>query len=1321
MTRRNRWFAGLIAVAVVALGLPALGVSAAQAAVTPQTDPLPNQHTLVPSTPRTNTPTINNGEIWDIEVIGNRVFIAGSFTSIVNNTANNKTSYNQKYLASYNIDTGLVDTSFRPTFNGGVAAVEASTDGTKLFVGGSFNTVNGVAEQKVASLNLTTGAPLSTFNFSKSTNNAVTALAASNSTLYVGGRFTRINGVLESGLAAVNTSTGVVDTTFTNTITGGVGVNGALDVQQLKLTHDESKLLVLHTGRQIDGQDRMGVGIISTQTKQLLPWHSSLWSDNIARVGGVIRVYAMDVSPDDSYFVVTAGSGGDAPPISDTAVALPVNGGADPTNVQPLWISRNFDSVYSVAITEDAVYIGGHFQFNDSPTADVPYPGLTNVGYGTGQGLGGYALGDQVVRRDHLGALDPANGRALEWDPGSNSFEGNKALLATPRGLFSGGDAKIQGGVKTGDVAFFDYNSVPADGTTTTTITAPIMGRVVPAGTPFSIQGAATSPQGVKKVSVQVKDTSTGQWLQSNGTTWGKSYAFTATLDSSPAATKTRNWSLNLNIASAHVITVTAWTTGINNGTDVTKATKKIETFNYSDQAPTANVTGPSGIQSSTSFTVTGTASDDHGVNSMTLYFRDANNNYLQPDGSAAPIFNTFRVTPDVIGATAATWSYGVTLPYEGVWTVGASANDTSGQSSLRDATRDITVNSNAVAPIVSIGQPVAMTPPFSVPNVVVQPGSPITFSGTASDDGNLHEVDIYLSNSTTRENLGADGTWGVGITSGAHRISPVDIGKPSYNWSYTTPFNLTPGTYSFIVGAVDEDGLTTSSSNYGRLTVVAQVPGDLPPTVTLSPTGTIVQTTPGLTLGGTANDDKGVSSVKATVFNSDTGQYLQANGTLSSTYTKLNATVTPGTGNAVTWSLPVTLPASGSYSVQAFAIDSATQQNTSTPGTTATYKYYPNDAAPTFDATLGQPVSGSAFTDGVIVATGRAIDDISIASVGVGIVNSAGQYMNSSGGFTSTTPSFRTAFLNSPGSAGSNFSYTTPVIPDGTYTVIVQGTDNHGQISAQRISTGVTVTHPANVAPVANATVSCQQNVCSFNGQGTTDDDTSTLTYSWNFGTGQGTGSGTVPKHTYTVAGTFSVVLTVKDYWGLTSTFTLPVTIGIPAGNVAPAPVFATNCIALSCATSSAGTADPNTGDTIAYSWNFGDGSAAVSGTNPTHVYATPGTYTVTLTTTDGWGAAASVAHTVTMTEPAGNAAPTVAFTTTCTGLVCQTNSFGTSDPDGDQIKYSWNFGDGTAASTAASPAHTYAVAGTYTITLTVTDGWNNVGTATQQVTVPQ
>ena len=110
------------------------------------------------------------------------------------------------------------------------------------------------------------------------------------------------------------------------------------------------------------------MGIIDTATKELLPFRSTLWDLNLGRVGGVTRIYGADIAPDDSYFVVTSGSGGDAPPISDTVVAYPLNATSlQDSDVQPLWISRHFDSIYSVAITEQAVYVGGHFGFIESP------------------------------------------------------------------------------------------------------------------------------------------------------------------------------------------------------------------------------------------------------------------------------------------------------------------------------------------------------------------------------------------------------------------------------------------------------------------------------------------------------------------------------------------------------------------------------------------------------------------------------------------------------------------------------------------------------------------------------------------------------------------------------------------------------------------------------------------------------------------------------------------------------------------------------------------------------------------------------------------
>jgi large repetitive protein len=1194
----------------------------------------PGHTTLVPSTARAGLPIISNGEIWDIEEIGSNVYIAGSFSAIRNNTGTNTTSYTRPGLAMYNLDTGLVSTAFAPSINGGVDSVEASPDGTKIFVGGNFSTVSGQTRRDIVSLNPTTGAVNT--GFTANADGKVAEIAVSNSTVYMGGTYTHVNGVAKGSLAAVNINTGAVISNFSNDLTGGIGTNGTAGVQRLVLSPDQTKLMVVHTAKQIAGQDRYGAALINATTNQLLPWNTNLWKDNLQYVGGIQRAYGGAISPDGSYFVVTSGSGGDRPPINDTVIAFPMDGGADPSNVQPLWITRCFDSVYSVAISEKAVYVGGHFAWNESPTAPDPWPGLDNVGYGTGQGLSAYALGDAVVRRDHLGALDPTTGHALEWNPGSLSVEGNKAMEVTPRGLFTGGDTMYQGVGTVGRVAFFDLSQVPKNEATDTTITDPIEGRVEQTGTPFTITGhAKVASGGVNRVQIQVKDMGSGQFLQDDLTTWGASNTINATL--SNATTTGADYALTLNIPNNRVLKIFAKTFGSNGTSDPTQATKNIETFGTSDKTPTTSISGPGGsVIATTTFTITGSATDDVGVNHIQLAMKDLQTGrYLQSDGSTGPTIDSFRVTPDVPNGLSTTWSYEVTVPYEGQWRAQAWAYDTSGQSALDNVTRDWIISSTGLAPSVNISAPTIMNPPTTVPALVVAPGSPITFTGQAIDDEGLGSVEITLRNSTTREQLDTGCQYSVNSISGWCRISPVNIPGTSYTWSYTTPFNLKPGSYTFAVRATDDIGLTTSSSNQGRLTINAQVVGDNPPDARLNVTGTQSGlTTRHIDLAGTATDDFGVSAVNVAIYENETDRYLQPNGTLSSSFATRPATLSAsGTGATnITWTLPVDLPVNGNYSVTAYGVDTSDQQDTSTSGATATYLVFPGDSAPTIDASHS-PAGGETFTQGVIPVSGRVTDDVEIASAQVAIVDSLGRYMSSTGTFTSTNPSWRTAFLNSPGSDSSNYSYTSPVIPAGTYTVRVRGTDNHGQVTPVPTDAVVTVTVPPNNPPVAAFTTTCTNNKCTFDGRTSTDENPSALTFAWSFGTGQGSGSGPVTAKTYTSPNTYTVRLTVTDEFGATNVTTQTVTITEPPGNVAPTPVIgAPSCLGLTCNFTGVGSSDPNAGDTFTYSWNFGDAGTTSTSSAPTHAFPAAGTYTVTLTTTDGWGKSAFVTRSVTV-----------------------------------------------------------------------------------------
>ena len=90
-----------------------------------------------------------------------------------------------------------------------------------------------------------------------------------------------------------------------------------------------------------------------------------------------------------------------------------------------------------------------------------------------------------------------------------------------------------------------------------------------------------------------------------------------------------------------------------------------------------------------------------------------------------------------------------------------------------------------------------------------------------------------------------------------------------------------------------------------------------------------------------------------------------------------------------------------------------------------------------------------------------------------------------------------------------------------------------------------------------------------------------------------------------------------------------------------------------------------PN-GDAFTYSWNFGDGSAAVTTANPSRTYAADGTYTVTLTLTDGWGDSAFTTRVLTITKPATNVAPVpVMGVPVCAGRECTFSGAGTADAE--------------------------------------------------------
>ena len=133
-------------------------------------------------------------------------------------------------------------------------------------------------------------------------------------------------------------------------------------------------------------------------------------------------------------------------------------------------------------------------------------------------------------------------------------------------------------------------------------------------------------------------------------------------------------------------------------------------------------------------------------------------------------------------------------------------------------------------------------------------------------------------------------------------------------------------------------------------------------------------------------------------------------------------------------------------------------------------------------------------------------------------------------------------------------------------------------------------------------------------------------------------------------------------------------------------------------------GSSDPD-GSIASYNWDFGNGATSTSVT-PSTTYTEAGTFNVTLTVTDNAGATNSVSTTVVIVAAANQqpvANPGGPYNGTA-GIAVQFNGATSSDPDGTIASYNWDFGNGTTG-VGATPSTTYTEAGTFNVTLTVTD----------------
>jgi hypothetical protein len=446
-TIASRTFAALLAapLALASLSAPAGAVNA------------DHGDRIVSTNPADNTPHVMNGSVNAITQIGNKIIAAGTFTSVSpsGTFANTADDLVRNRIFAFDATTGAIDASFNPNLGGSANSLD--TDGTSVYVGGSFGSVGGnTAIKRVVKLTAS-GAVVP--DFKAVPNAVVNEVVVRGSRVFIGGSFTSVkSGTLTSArgaLAALNSTSGAVlagvNVPFTGVYDPANNGGGTTTIKRFDVTADGSRLAAVGNFATVGDQPRVQLAVLDTgaATATVAPWATNRYDRAHNPCASVFDTFMRDVdfSPDGSYFVVSTTGAFAGGAWSGTLCDTLARWETASSGNDPVWVNYSGgDTIYGVAVTAGAVYVGGHMRWlNNSYQGDQAGPG--------------------AVPREGIAALDPVNGLPLRWNPGRSRGVGAQALFATSQGLWVGSDTTRIGKETHGRVAFMPLaggTTVPA-------------------------------------------------------------------------------------------------------------------------------------------------------------------------------------------------------------------------------------------------------------------------------------------------------------------------------------------------------------------------------------------------------------------------------------------------------------------------------------------------------------------------------------------------------------------------------------------------------------------------------------------------------------------------------------------------------------------------------------------------------------------------------------------------------------------------------------------------------------------------------------------
>jgi hypothetical protein len=349
---------------MIFLGAPGAHADTAPAAGTPATvsaDVLPTWQV--------------NGVVWSTVTVGNTVYATGEFSAarppgVAAGGAGEVAAGN---IFAFDITTGNRVATFNHTLNAQGLTLARSPDGSRIYVGGDFTSVDGVARNRIAAFNTATGALVTAFY--PRPYSQVAAIAATNSTVYYGGTFNSVGGVARARLAAANAADGA--------LTSWAPTADNQSVKAMVLAPDGSRVIVGGQFTTLNGVAAYGMGSLSTSTGATMPWAANTTIRAAGANGGITSLRTDGTLIYGTAFAFGSGASFEGP------------FGANPTTGALVFLNDCHGDTYDSLAVGQVLYMVSHahdcsaiHQFPDTTSPRIAHRALAFTTYATGTNVG---------------------------------------------------------------------------------------------------------------------------------------------------------------------------------------------------------------------------------------------------------------------------------------------------------------------------------------------------------------------------------------------------------------------------------------------------------------------------------------------------------------------------------------------------------------------------------------------------------------------------------------------------------------------------------------------------------------------------------------------------------------------------------------------------------------------------------------------------------------------------------------------------------------------------------------------------------------------